>query len=271
MIKSKKKAIVTGGTSGIGLETAKLLATKGYEVAITGRSKEKWQADRQAIDPLPDFKFIELNQSLISGWTKNRDKDLQTFEQQLNILDEFASEGLDVLVLNAGVAKYLPIEEETISHYQEMMSVNVDTPYFIVQKLIKRLDKEEIEKNSNIVVISSIITDNPLPNSSVYAMTKAALNTMARSLARELTPRKISVNIVSPGPVDTPLVDKLGVPEDQREGFISEFAKLIPLKRFATPKEIAYAVWAFIKMDFTTGATLTLDGGKSISDGVVHD
>jgi NAD(P)-dependent dehydrogenase (short-subunit alcohol dehydrogenase family) len=185
-----------------------------------------------------------------------------SFENQLCKIENshFCADGLDALVINAGVAEYRPLEAETPEHYCKMMAINVKSHYFLIQRLRRHLER----RGGAITVVSSIITNNPLPHSSLYAMTKGALDAMALSLAAEFAPT-IRVNIVSPGATDTPLIDKFGIPKAHRAEFVDSASENIPLRRFGSPDDIASVIVSQLGAEYVTGSNWVVDGGVSIT------
>lgn len=233
-----KTAIVTGGNSGIGYATAKLLKEKKYDVTITGRSKEKVE---QAAAELGVNGFVADMSDL----------------QKLKELSAKFENGLDVLVLNAAIAKFAPLSLSDIEQYDEMINTNVRGPYFLCQYLEKSLAKRQ----GAITFISSAVVNNGLANASLYAISKGALDSLCKSLAVELAEKLIRVNVISPGAVDTPILKKLGVPEDILPEMKRALSETIPLKRYGKPEEIAHCIVSQLEAKYVTGAIWQVDGG----------
>lgn len=241
-----KVAIVTGGNSGIGLATAAELSTKGATVIVTGRNKESLEQAE-----------IELG---VTGIQAD-----QTDLKSINSLVEQVSAQfgkVDIVFLNAGIAAFAPVDSASEEHYDSIMNANVKGVYFTVQKLLPILND-----GASIIFNTSINAHVGMPNSSVYAASKAAVLSLNRVFATELAPRKIRVNAVSPGPVETPLYGKLGLSTEEVEGFGTVLGEKILLKRFGQGSEIAKTV-SFLASDdasFITGAEIVVDGGLTVN------
>jgi NAD(P)-dependent dehydrogenase (short-subunit alcohol dehydrogenase family) len=166
--------------------------------------------------------------------------------------------GLDGLFLNAGINGVAPFESTPEQLYDQVLTINAKGTYFTAQKLVPLLSE-----GSGIVLTTSVVNVMGVPMVSAYAASKAALRSMTRSLARELLPRKIRVNAVSPGPIDTGILEK-AMPEDAANQTRAQMTQTNPMLRFGDPSEIATAV-AFLMFDatYTTGAELPVDGGRS--------
>ncbi|MEU7468866.1 SDR family oxidoreductase [Streptomyces sp. NPDC044984] len=239
---SGKNAVVTGGGSGIGFATARLLVDGGARVVITGRSQDALDAARERLGE---------NAVAVRGDVAS-----------LSDLDALASrvkDGLgtvDALFVNAGVTLPTPFESTTEEAYDELFAINVKGAFFTVQKLAPLLST-----GAGVVLTTSAANVMGLPETSVYAAGKAALRSMARTLSRDLLPRGIRVNAVSPGPVDTGILERTMTAE-AAEQFKAERVSDNPMRRFGTPEEIAGAA-AFLAFDatYTAGAELAVDGG----------
>ncbi len=165
---------------------------------------------------------------------------------------------VDVLFANAGVAPFVPFRAVTEEHFDHLFHVNVRGLFFTVQKALPLL-----ADGASVILNASVVAQVGLPNTSVYSATKAAVRSLGRTLAAELSPRGIRVNVVSPGLIATPLIGKLGLSEDEVEAFGAQVVGQTPLGRFGQPEEIASTV-AFLASDdasFFTGAELVADGG----------
>lgn len=241
-----KVAIVTGGNSGIGLATAKELSEKGAKVIVTGRNK---QALVQA--------ETELN---VTGIQADQ-TDLKSID---HLVEQVSSQfgKVDILFLNAGIAAFAPVDSASEEHYDSIMNVNVKGVYFTIQKLLPILND-----GASIILNTSVNAHLGMPNSSVYAASKAAVLSLNKVFAVELASRKIRVNAVSPGPVETPLYGKLGLSNEEVEGFGTVLGEKILLKRFAQSSEIAKTV-SFLASDdssFITGTEIVVDGGLTVN------
>jgi NAD(P)-dependent dehydrogenase (short-subunit alcohol dehydrogenase family) len=238
-----KKAIITGGTSGIGLATAKLFLQQGAEVIVTGTSEKGIAAARQE---LPGATVLRSDAASI------RD------------IDELAAEAkkrfgqVDVVFLNAGVAAFEPLSNVTEESFDRLFDINVRGPFFAIQKL-----RPLLREGASVVVNTTVVDEKGWATTSVYAASKAALRSFVRSLATELGAEKIRVNAVSPGPIDTPIVGKLGLPQQAIEGFFADVLARSPAKRVGRPEEVANAA-LFLASDgasYVNGAELLVDGG----------
>lgn len=240
-----KTAIVTGGTTGIGLATARLLVAEGARVIATGR-------DAGAIDVAQK----ELGSAAIvlrSDTSRAADVDA------LVARAKEAFGGVDLVFVNAGIAKFLPLEHVTDAFWDETIGVNAKGAFFTIQKLAPI-----VKRGGSFVLNTSVVDEKGMPMTSVYAASKAALRSLARTLAAELLPQGIRVNAVSPGPIATPIIDKMGLPTDARAQLETQFREGNPMKRVGQPDEVARAA-LFLAFDatFTTGAELPVDGGLS--------
>jgi NAD(P)-dependent dehydrogenase (short-subunit alcohol dehydrogenase family) len=239
-----KKVVITGGTSGLGFTTAQLLAEGGARVLITGRDVDRLRAARQRLGG----EVVVVRSDTASP------ADVDALAGQVEA--EFGT--VDALFVNAGVTRPLPFEQVTAPVYEDLFAVNAKGPYFTVQRLVPVLSE-----GSGVVFTTSVANVLGLPMSSVYAASKAALRSMTRSLARELIDRKIRVNAVSPGPIDTGILRR-SMPADAARRLEAEFVARNPMGRLGEPIEVAKAV-LFLAFDatYTTGAELVVDGGAS--------
>jgi NAD(P)-dependent dehydrogenase (short-subunit alcohol dehydrogenase family) len=243
---SNKVAVVTGGNSGIGYAAAAELIAQGAKVVITGRNKES--VEKAA---------TELG---ATGIVSDQSKLDQIDQLALAVKERFGK--VDILFLNAGMAAFSPVETATEEHYDALMNLNVKGVYFTVQKFIPILND-----GASIIFNTSVNAVLGVADSSVYAASKAAVLSFNKVLARELASRKIRVNAISPGPVTTPLYDKLGLEQEQVDGFGAALSSKILLNRFGRPEEIANVV-RFLASDdssFITGTEITVDGGLTVN------
>ncbi|MBD2466023.1 SDR family oxidoreductase [Oscillatoria sp. FACHB-1407] len=239
-----KVALITGGTTGIGLATAQLFAQEGARVAITGQNQERL-----------DQASKTLGSEVLAILADTRSlTDLDTAFTQIK--ERWGK--LDVLFVNAGIAKFSPLLDVDESFIDEMMNVNFKGALFAVQKAVPLMSE-----NSSIVFNTSINNRMGMPNSGIYAASKAALRSLVRVLAAELIERGIRVNAVSPGPITTPIYTKLGIPQTQVEQFAGKLQQVIPMKRFGEAEEVAKAVLFLASDDasFVLGEELVVDGG----------
>jgi NAD(P)-dependent dehydrogenase (short-subunit alcohol dehydrogenase family) len=240
-----KRVVITGGTSGMGLATAKLLIEQGARVLVTGRAKKTLDSARE-----------ELGKNAIvlsSDATSLTDIDVLA----ARVKAEYGA--LDFLFANAGYGKFAPFEGTPEALYDEMFNLNMKGPYFAAQKLAPLMPQ-----GSAVVLTTSIANVKGLPMISAYAAAKAALRSLARSLASEFLPRGIRVNAVSPGPIDTMVAQKSGMSQEQIDQFNGQMREGNPMKRFGRPEEIAKAVvFLAFEATFTTGHELPVDGGLS--------
>ncbi|MFC8876343.1 MULTISPECIES: SDR family oxidoreductase [Streptomyces] len=241
---SNRNAVITGGGSGMGLAMAELLVAGGARVVITGRSQATLDAARERLGE---------NAVAVRG-------DVASLPD-LDALTDRVKAGLgtvDALFVNAGIATLTPLDSTTEEAYDELFDINVKGAWFTVQKLAPLLNT-----GAGVVLTTSVANVVGMADTSVYAAGKAALRSMARSFSRELLPRGIRVNAVSPGPVDTGALDA-AMTAEEAERFKAERVADNPMRRFGTPEEIARAA-AFLAFDatYTTGAELAVDGGAT--------
>lgn len=241
-----KSVLVTGGNSGIGLATALEFARQGARVIITGRDQATLEQAKAQLGP----NAIALRND--AGDIK-AGKELATTLRAQGIT-------LDTLFVNAGVAKFAPLEAIDEALWDETFNVNVKGAYFAIQALAPLLND-----GAAIILNGSINARIGMPTSSVYAASKAALISLAKTLSSELISRGIRVNVVSPGPVATPIYGRLGLPAEQLGELAAGIQEQIPLKRFGTPDEIASAVVYLSSPEaaFIVGTELIVDGGMS--------
>lgn len=241
---NNKLAVVTGGNSGIGYATAKELIAEGAKVIITGRRKE---AVEKAAEELGAIPFIADQSNL---------EDINLLRKEIE--NQYGK--ADILFINAGITGTLsPIENMDIENFDSVMNINFRGAYFTLSKLIPLLND-----GASVVVLSSIVASTYKPNSSVYQASKAALNSIAKTAAAELAPRKIRVNMVSPGPTKTEIMNKAGLDEKTLEGINDRLINEIPLKKMGTAEDVAKLV-VYLSDDqissFITGTEIIVDGG----------
>lgn len=241
-----KTVLVTGGNSGIGLATAIQFANEGARVVITGR----------------DQATLESAQARIGGQTIALCNDQGNVDDGKLLASTLAAQGvtLDAVFINAGVAKFAPFADVGEAMWDATFAVNVKGPYFLIQALTPLFNK-----GASIVLNGSINARIGMPMSSVYAASKAALISLSKTLSSELLSNGVRVNVVSPGPVTTPLYERLGMPAEQLGEMAAAIQEQIPLKRFGTPDEVASAVLYLASADsaFIVGTELIVDGGMT--------
>lgn len=240
-----KKAVIIGGTSGMGLATAKMLVDGGARVLVTGRSQAGLESARHALG----------TDALVVSSDARSLTDIDALASRVKT--EFG--GIDLLFINAGFSIPTPLGGVTEAIYDEMFNLNAKGPFFAVQKLAPL-----INRGGAVVLTTSVANVKGLPGQATYGAAKAALRSFARVLAAELLPQGIRVNAVSPGPIDTGILEKVYPAEDMRTQVKGHVLGIIPMKRFGTSEEIAKAV-LFLAFDatFTTGVEFPVDGGWS--------
>ncbi len=239
-----KIAVITGGTSGIGLATARRMMAEGADVVITGRNRETLES---AVSELGD------RCTGFAGDVSNLD-DLD----ELFALVRGRFGRIDTLFANAGIAPFLPVEQVDEGHFDRLFGINVRGLFFTVQKAIPLLTD-----GSSVILTASVASETGNPGASVYSATKAAVRSFGRTFAAELSPRGIRVNVISPGLVITPLFEKIGMNEDDVAGLSEMVSQRTPMGRPGRPEEIAAAV-AFLASDdasYVSGSDLPADGG----------
>ena len=239
-----KVAVVTGGNSGIGLATAKLFHDEGAKVAISGR-------DQKTLD---DAVKIIGNGTLAIKADVSKLADLDKFYAEIS--SKLGK--IDALFANAGVAKFAPVTDSNEQLFDENFDINVKGLYFTLQKAIPHLND-----GAGVVLNSSVANAKGTPGASVYAATKAAVRSFARTFGGELVGRGIRVNAVSPGPIKTPIFGRTGLPKEAIDGFAEMITSTNPMKRFGTPEEVGHAVLFLASSDasYITGVDLGVDGG----------
>lgn len=243
-----KRTLITGGTSGIGLETAKQFLAEGARVIITGVNPESIEKAKAELGV--EVLVLRADSANVAA-QKELAQAVQAHYGQL-----------DIAFLNAGVSVWVPIEEWTEDMFDRSFDINVKGPYFLIQALLP-----VFANPASVVLNTSINAHVGSARSSVYAATKAAFLNMSKTLSSELLGRGIRVNAVSPGPVETPLYDKLGIPDAYRAQVNKEIAASIPFGRFGTPEEVAKAV-LYLASDesrWTVGSEIIVDGGRMLN------
>ena len=239
-----KTVAITGGNSGIGLATAKLFHAEGAKVAISGR-------DQKTLDEA--VKAIGGDTLAVKADVSKLDEIDKFFTQ---VAEKFGK--IDALFANAGMAKFAPVADSNEQLFDETFDTNVKGLYFTLQKSLPHL-----RDNAGIVLNSSVVNSKGTTNGSVYAATKAAVRSLARTFASELVNRGIRVNVVSPGPIATPIFGRTGLPQATVDEFIAGIKTAVPMKRLGTPEEVGNAVLflASPEASYITGVDLNVDGG----------
>lgn len=238
-----KKAVITGGTHGIGLATARALVDGGAKVLLTGRNAANLGDASRALGS--KAVVVASDTSLVA----DLDALVARTKEELGTID--------LLFVNAGVATLDPYAQATEASYDRVFDVNTKGAFFAVQRLAPL-----IADGGAVVFTTSIANEGGYPGMTVYAGSKAALRSFTRGFAAELLPRRIRVNAVSPGFVKTPTMGVSDATAELRDAFEKEGIATTPMKRIGTPEEVAAAV-LFLAFDatFTTGVELAVDGG----------
>ena len=239
-----KVAVVTGGNSGIGLATAKRLQEEGARVAISGRSK----------------KTLDEAVKTIGNGVLAVQSDVATLTDIDKLFAEVSKKlgKIDVLFVNAGVAKFAPLAETPEALYDEMFDINIKGAYFTIQKALPFLND-----GASIILNTSVADSTGTIGASAYSGTKAALRSLARTAAAELVGRGIRVNTVAPGPIETPIFGRTGLPQEAVDEFAKGVKERVPMKRFGKPEEVAGTVAFLASQDasYITGVEINVDGG----------
>lgn len=239
-----KVAVVTGGNSGIGLATAKRFQDEGAKVAISGRSKKTLD---EAVKTIGNG--LVAVQADVANFA-DTDKLYKEVSQKLG--------KIDVLFVNAGVAKFAPFADTSEDLYDEQFDINMKGAYFTIQKALPFLND-----GASIILNTSVVDSKGSIGASAYAATKAAMRSLARTAAAELVGRGIRVNTVAPGPIVTPIFGRTGLPKEALDEFSRDVLERIPMKRFGQPEEVAGVVAFLASQDasYITGVEINVDGG----------
>jgi NAD(P)-dependent dehydrogenase (short-subunit alcohol dehydrogenase family) len=241
-----KKALITGGTTGIGFATAKRFLEEGAQVAISGQDRERLQEaltklGNNAIGILADLSLANNVQTMVD-----------------RVKNDFGS--LDILVANAGITKPAPINVVDDAHINEQFDINFKGVFFTVQKALPILNNP-----ASIVLNTSCLDEMGMPGMSIYSASKAAVRSLARSFSAELVGQGIRVNAVSPGPIETPIYSKLGMSTEAVQSMAAGLIGKIPMGRFGQADEVAKAILFLASDDssFMLGEEIAVDGGWS--------
>jgi NAD(P)-dependent dehydrogenase (short-subunit alcohol dehydrogenase family) len=240
-----KVAVVTGGNSGIGLASARRLQAEGARVAISGRNSKTLAEAKASIGN----GVLTVEADVVKS--ADLDRLYATVSQQLG--------KIDILFVNAGVYKFVPLSATTEGLFDELFDINAKGAYFTIQKALPYLND-----GASIILNTSVVDEKGFVNGSVYAATKAAMRSFTRSIAAEVVSRGIRVNAVSPGPIYTPAgFERSGLSPQEMDAFAQGIINQVPMKRFGQPEEIAGAVAFLASSDasFMTGAEVPVDGG----------
>jgi NAD(P)-dependent dehydrogenase (short-subunit alcohol dehydrogenase family) len=239
-----KVAVVTGGNSGIGLATAKRLQQEGAKVAISGRN-------RKTLDEA--VKSIGNGVLAVQSDVAHLSEVDKLYAQVAEKFGKF-----DVLFVNAGVGKFAPLAATSEALYDEQFDINIKGAYFTIQKALPFLND-----GASIILNTSVAGSSGIEGASAYSATKAALRSLARTAAAELVGRGIRVNAVAPGPIDTPILERTGLPKEALDDFTREIVASVPMKRFGQPEEVAATVAFLASQDasYITGVEINVDGG----------
>ena len=241
-----KVALITGGNSGMGLATAKLFAEEGAQVIITGRRQKDTDEAVKAIG-----KNVE---GVVGDVAKLTDLD--------KLHDHIAKKygRVDIIFANAGIGDFVPFGQVTEQQFDQVFDINAKGTFFTVQKLL-----DLIPDGGSIILNGSIAGYKGIEASSAYSATKAAVRSFARTWTSDLKARKIRVNVIAPGPIDTPIFGKSGFNADQVAAIKSQLVQQVPLGRIGSSIEIAKPALFFASDDssFVTGVELTVDGGMA--------
>lgn len=241
-----KVAFITGGNSGIGLATAKRFLAEGAKVAITGRNRKT--LDAAALELGPEVLVIKVDVT-----------DLTAMEEAIAAtVKKFGK--LDVIFANAGTGSFTPIGKTSFKVFDEILRVNVTSIFFLVQSCLPYLNER-----ASIILNSSVQNVNGRPGLSAYAASKAAVRTMARVMASELSPRGIRINVVTPGSVNTPIWDTAVSDKQDKDALFKSIEKGIPMGRIGDPVEVANAVLFLASQEssFIQASEIVVDGGAT--------
>ncbi|WP_437798904.1 SDR family oxidoreductase [Sorangium sp. So ce693] len=241
-----KTALITGGSSGIGLATARLLLQEGGRVAVTGRDPNRLEVAEKELGP----------RALV---LRSDTGDLPALQALARDVEAKLGK-LDLVFLNAGIpGEFAPVASSTEALWDTTFRTNAKGAFFAAQALTPL-----VKKGGSIVFNTSVVDVKGIPSTSVYSASKAALRSIVRTLAAELIPEGVRVNAVSPGPITTPILSRSGLPAEVVDSFTKNMAAANPMGRFGTPEEVAKAVlYLAVDATYTTGLDLPVDGGAT--------
>jgi NAD(P)-dependent dehydrogenase (short-subunit alcohol dehydrogenase family) len=239
-----KVALITGGSTGIGRAVAFELAQAGAQVVVTGRHEDEL---REAAAQHSGISWLVADVARLA--------DAPTTVEEV----QCRHQRLDILVNNAGIAAVAPLTDATPEHVRQLLEVNVMGLIEVTRHALPLLR----QTRGTIVNVASVAADQPFANMSVYSASKAAVLALSRAWAQELAPDGIRVNAVSPGPIETPILGKTGIPREQLEEIGSGMVNQVPMGRFGKPEEVASVVGflASPQSSFVTGAQYAVGGG----------
>ena len=242
-----KVAVITGGTTGIGFAAAKRFVDEGAKVILTGTNPKTLETARSELGGKAD----------VIASDASKEQDVKALFKE--VADKHGA--IDVLFLNAGIAKFAPWEQHTEEDFDRQFAINVKGPWLAIKHAIPVL-----ADGASVIATTSVANKTGMAGASAYSATKAALQQLVRVAATELSPRGIRVNAVSPGPIETPIFGKTGMPAEQMQEMAAGMQSQIPLGRFGKSEEVAN-VALFLASDessFVQGQEFVVDGGMSV-------
>jgi len=242
-----KVAVITGGTTGIGFATAKRFIDEGAKVVLTGTNPETLAIARSELG----------DRAEVIASDASKEADIKALFD--TVVKKHGK--IDVLFLNAGIARFAPWEEHSEEDFDRQFAINVKGPWLAIKHAIPVLND-----GASIIATTSVVNKIGMPGSSAYAATKAALQQLVRTAAAELSPRGIRVNAVSPGPIETPIFEKTGMPAEEIQQMAAGIQSQVALGRFGKSEEVANAALflASSESSFVQGQELIVDGGMTI-------